>query len=957
MVQHRSLVLLVVMLARACAAGADTARVCELTLPKFVDGQYDLHVLLYHREGRFYHGYARVSQRDNLPHRVDATPARPFEFVFKNGDRPNITPKLKGTYAYHDPVWRRLRDQYAKGELLHRYTAQADPLVWDERRGTLAGTIDVWLMPVDEANHWGLSPPRNFQNWRVTLSTTQADGRLRGKYKAWRYDGKDETFGRDAPRESGELHGRWVPDHWRAKKGTEYAKGTDWPQVRGPHLTMAADDCDRPLVDNLHDARLLWVAEEPITDGKGGAPKVAFGFYPANFSGWGYGAYGAPIIVGGRVYLHLVYPDRAKLLADARARDDILVKRGADVELVAGGYDARRHAVFCFDARTGKTLWRWFDGATFGHSASGKSGKGLTPCCHKGRIYARGRGITCLDAATGQLLWTRTGRDRKDRAYRTGGGWSRDESPVVIGGTLVFNAHPGTTLVGLDPGTGDELWRHPRVTGYNSVPTKVTLDGREYVISASGVQIGDKDVGAENRMVLIEPRSGEIVWESHLTGKNTVALLVDGNRVCGNGSRSDMRGKDSEVDKHMRAGCFEVSTRGAEKLWHSDQIGYPPHRATPVAHKGYFYIDSRQTGFACVDARTGRIVNQHPHIHAMTRGDHNWTWHVASNDRIVTSGCLLFSTADQGFKRLPGRLSLDLTSGYMCPVKPAIADGRLFLRTLNKLVCYDLRKPENREISSIAITLGQFLLGYPKGTNRSELQVRIVDGTLTECYARLPRRNEVGRPSLGPAQGARINGLSLGHESLTGTMNVRFPHHHERWQLDLRRDGDKFVGRCERHVPALAKPLRVQDRINGKLEKKPDGSTWRIFSLSQAVSQKPTDPDHPRVVLHLVVETARDGTVHHWGRAGRMNRATHEVDASGLVIGKESARGRATVILHADPWVAPNPETGGPLAAVFEIDASIAGDEIVGTYKGTLGVEFRKRAAATAIHRSGKDIK
>ena len=41
---------------------------------------------------------------------------------------------------------------------------------------------------------------------------------------------------------------------------------------------------------------------------------------------------------------------------------------------------------------------------------------------------------------------------------------------------------------------------------------------------------------------------------------------------------------------------------------------------------------------------------------------------------------------------MPGRLSLDLVSGYMCPVKPAIADGRLFVRTLDELVCYDLRK-------------------------------------------------------------------------------------------------------------------------------------------------------------------------------------------------------------------------------------------------------------------------
>jgi len=189
-----------------------------------------------------------------------------------------------------------------------------------------------------------------------------------------------------------------------------------------------------------------------------------------------------------------------------------------------------------------------------------------------------------------------------------------------------------------------------------------------------------------------------------------VALAVDGSRVCGNGYRSNTKAKDSEVDKTMRAACFEVSTDGAKRLWLNDEVAYPPHRATPVAHRNHFYVDARETGFICVDARTGKIVNRHPHIHEMTSGDHNWTWHVASNNRLVTSGCLLFSTAEEGFRRLPGRLSLDITSGYMCPVKPALADGRLFVRTLNKLVCYDLRKPEGMQVDSIALQVEGLML-------------------------------------------------------------------------------------------------------------------------------------------------------------------------------------------------------------------------------------------------------
>jgi outer membrane protein assembly factor BamB len=932
------------------------SEVLRLTLPQFVAGRADLQLLLYHRDGHFHHGYAAVPQRDNLPHRVDVTPARPFEFIFKDGSRPNITDKLKSTYAYHDPTWRKLAAQYEQGELLHRYTDEVSPLQWDRGARRLSGTVDVWIMPPDEANHWGLSPPKNFQNWRMIVAAEGADGQLIGTYQAWQYEGKDETFGENAPRVKGNLTGEWVKNHWQAQEGSEFARGKDWPQVRGPHLTMAADDCDQPLVDNLHDARLAWVAEEPITDGKGGAPKAAFGFYPANFSGWGYGAYAAPIVVDGRVYLHVVYPDREKLLADPDAARDILVRRGADVELVAAGHKARRFAVFCLDARTGRTLWRWFDDAALGHGSSGKSGKGLTACHFQGKLYVRGRGITCLDAATGNMLWQRMGRDRKDRAYSTGGGWSRDESPVIIGGVLVFVAYPGTTLIGLDPQNGHEIWRHERVTGYNSVPTKVVLESREYIISASGVQIGDDDIGLDNRLVLIEPRTGKILWESDLTGKNTVALLVDGSRVCGNGYRADTRAKDSKIDKTMRAACFEVTTAGAKRLWFSDKVGYPPHRATPVAHKGHFYIDSRQTGFMCVEAKTGRVVHAHPHIHALTRGDHNWTWHIASNNRLVTSGCLLFSTADEGFKRLPGRLSLDITSGYMCPVKPALADGRLFVRALNKLVCYDLRKQGGKRVDSVALDFDKPMLGYPDALNRCQTRLRIVDGRMTEAYTRLPRRSEVGAASISPLLAAPVAGLTLDEQRLAGTLAIRVGHHNEAWQINLKRDGMSFHGTCERRIAPLPKPLDVAGAIDGKIERKDDGATWRIFSLEGGATQRPSEPKHPRVVAHLVIETRQDGNVHHFVRAGRMNRATHELDASGLAIEAGRARGTVTVIFHADPWTAPNPGTSGPLAATYRIDARINGETITGTYKGALGVQYRASSAVTGSYRAGKDI-
>jgi outer membrane protein assembly factor BamB len=413
------------------------------------------------------------------------------------------------------------------------------------------------------------------------------------------------------------------------------------------------------------------------------------------------------------VFLYVLHPDREHARTDPAVQQNVLVRRGADPEIAAN----KHHAVFCFDARTGRTLWRWLSPDSTRGVSSGKQGQGLTPCYIEGKLYARVGGITCFDAETGKILW-----QKSDRAYSTVGGWSHEESLVSVGGVLLVLSRR-TDLVGVDPETGEKLWEHENVTGPNQLAGKVTLDGKEYIVVARGDR-GDEDEPSEPAMFLIEPRSGKILWREQSLGWNSASLLVHGPLVSANVS-PPLAERTKNPPRHT--GVFDVSTGGARKLWVTDKTAYPGQRATPVAHGGYFYIDSRETGFQVLEARTGEIVNGYPHIYAMTGGDHNWTWHAATDNRIVTSGCLLFSTAQEGFQRLPGRLSLDLVSGYKCPVKPAVADGRLFVRTLNKLVCYDLRQPKGVQADSTAFEVDGRMLGY-------QINAKINGETITGTY-------------------------------------------------------------------------------------------------------------------------------------------------------------------------------------------------------------------------------
>jgi len=565
----------------AAAPRTETARVCVVDLKAFVDGQYALRLVLYHRGGPFYHGYALVPGRDTLPHRIDPTPAGAFGLFGPDGKEIDY-PANDGVYAYKSKEDQQVAKAYREGRIKARQYDVPPPLAWDGK--ALAGTVDVWVMAPEQSNH----------------------------------------------------------------------------------------------------------------------------YTPANWAGQGDGAFGGPAIGDGKVYLYLRYPDFALLARSPKVRSHILSVRGAPPGIVAREFGALMDLVLCIDARTGKTLWKQaFPLPGQKNPPSGKSGKGMTPCLHKGRLYACGhRGITCFDAETGRLIWNRLGRpgDRKDRSYGIGGGWSRDLSPVVIGGVLVFQSiSPYNTLIGLDPDAGDELWRLAKVTGANAVPVKVALDGREFIIASHGAQVGDKTPLEDERMVLIDPKAGRIVWQTKDVGENMNALTIWGDTVCCNVVKGIATiGEDGRKKGPQRVGAFRVTLTGPRKLWQSD-AHYPPHRVTPIAHRGRFYIDSRITGFSRLAAATGKLLGRTRHIYEITRGDHNWTWCVATNGRIITSGVLMFAAGPDGLKLMPGCLPLPVVSGYMCPVKPAVADGRLVVRTLDKLVCYDLRMTDELKRTKAAI--------------------------------------------------------------------------------------------------------------------------------------------------------------------------------------------------------------------------------------------------------------
>jgi outer membrane protein assembly factor BamB len=703
--------------------------VWAITLDEFWNEQQPVVVTLYERDRHPVHAFAQIPSEAPAVHRVDLTPAAPIEYLLE-GQRFHPPEHLKGAYDYLKPEFLEYRKKYLAGKLVMRNYDVPPPLRMDADE--VRGVFDVFFLYPDA---------RQRATIRVRMTAKKSGDSYLGSYEAFDYSERDEKFS-PRTRWTGNVRVRPVPGAWQAGPDRVVAPGAAWPQQHGPFYNGSAADCADELVDSISEARLQWVADLPIPGGRGEIPRSAFGFFPLARSGLGITQYSAPIVAEGRVYLAIPMVDEEALAKHPEVPNHPRVIRGVDPRALGPELSLMRDTLLCFDAATGRLLWRFYDSRHMGLIGASKSGRGLTAAYANGKVVFRGQtSLYCVDASTGQLRWRNDGQKPTKEApgysFGTAQPWSTDHSPIIVDGVVVvrINDTPKpskgkltgsksegsdssdstsglglesppehSTWIGLDLETGKLLWRVPYVAGKNSIPTVAILGGRPYLVAAAD---GSASPSANTNRVegwdpqgqlsLIEPRTGRVVWQRPMVGPNSMYPLIWGDvvglNVERNAVRPDSKGK---MEPLRRLGAVRIAMDGARVLWTSPHVEYPAGRFTPIAHRGVFLVDSRETGFRALRAETGESIGEFPHLYQMFGGSHNWTWIIASNGRIITSGDKLhmFRLDNHRLTLLPGELPVDLASGYVCPIRPAMADGRLFLRTFDSLVCYDLRKPK-----------------------------------------------------------------------------------------------------------------------------------------------------------------------------------------------------------------------------------------------------------------------
>jgi outer membrane protein assembly factor BamB len=357
----------------------------------------------------------------------------------------------------------------------------------------------------------------------------------------------------------------------------------------------------------------------------------------------GYG-FGAPAVAGGVIYL--------------------MANTGADNELVEA-----------LSAKDGKKLWSTRIGNVGNpNQVPNYPGARSTPTVDGKMLYALGSDgdLVCLDRAAGTLVWKKS--LRTDFGGQPGI-WAYSESPLVDGRAVICTPGGATaSLVALDKMTGSVLWKSAvpggEQAGYASIVPAEIGGTRQYV------QFLQKGV------VGVDAKTGAFLWRYDGTAKSSMANIP--TPIIHEGSIYSATGQGG-------GGLALVASRGAgfesEQKYFSKKL---PNAIGGAVKVGDYLYGTSNSALMCVDFASGAVKWDDRSIGASSV--------LLADGRLYLHGengdVALVEATPEGYHEKGRFTPPDAPERKQARAwaYPALANGRLYIRDIDRLWCYDVKK-------------------------------------------------------------------------------------------------------------------------------------------------------------------------------------------------------------------------------------------------------------------------
>jgi len=335
--------------------------------------------------------------------------------------------------------------------------------------------------------------------------------------------------------------------------------------------------------------------------------------------------------------------------------------------LVVTGRDDKSDWVFCLDADHGTLIWS----AAYESASETSHGPGAraTPYIDDNRVYTFGRSgdLVCWMLEDGHMVW-------KKNVKEPGGvepQWGYSTSPIVFENKVIVQGGGTALVIAYDKMTGSVLWKSMEGDAGYAASILMPVDNQPELL-----------IYHAKALSMLDPEDGKEIWSTPWAtnyGVNATTPVIYNNLVF-HTSGYGMGGEVLEVTKNRYAIKWKSKVIASQ---HSD----------PIVIHGYLYGYSGdsygQNGtFKCVEMATGKEM--------WSTGSIGWgtmiyadgyliCLDIKGNVYLIKPDIKKFCKLGEFQHALPGVTS----PAWTCPV---IANGKLYLRYLQRLVCYRLNK-------------------------------------------------------------------------------------------------------------------------------------------------------------------------------------------------------------------------------------------------------------------------
>ncbi len=351
--------------------------------------------------------------------------------------------------------------------------------------------------------------------------------------------------------------------------------------------------------------------------------------------------YSTPAVVGDRMYL--------------------ISNEGMDDEYVQ-----------CLSTADARQLWRKHIGKVGPNQGPQYPGSRSTPTVDGDLLYALGSDgdLACLDTASGEVRWTKNLRTDFDGKP---GKWAYAESPLVDGDKLVVTPGGGeATLVALDKKSGEAIWKcalpEGDEAGYASIIIVRSGDVKQYVQFLAKGLVG------------IDAAGGRFLWRYDRTAQGSPANIP--TPVASNELIYSAAGRSG-------GGLVKLAVKGkdveAEQVYFESKM--PSSIGGSVEIDGYLYGTNSQ-GLMCVEFATGDVKWQKRSVGAASVLAADGLLYVkGDNDDVALVEINPEAYVEKGHFTLPDQPDRGRAKAWPYPV---LADGKLYIRDMSSLWCYDV---------------------------------------------------------------------------------------------------------------------------------------------------------------------------------------------------------------------------------------------------------------------------